>query len=279
MAIEEARQSLKTGNCGFGAVIIKNNKITARTYDTEKTDKDPTAHAEIKAIRMAALKLGNNFNGCTIVSTHEPCPMCATAIAWAGIKKIAYGYPIAESIKQGRNRINISCKEIFKRAGIKAVFYEKLLFDECALLYTQKIRAEIEKLRKATKNTLIKEAKDLEQKRITWYRENHKKIKGKDILDKSYNLFLKKLGLKAGEAPVYKKSDNKLVLHSKNFCPTLEACKILGLKTEFVCKYYSEKPTDTLLKQLDKNLEFRRNYKKLRPKTSYCEEMIILNGD
>ena len=60
-----------------------------------------------------------------------------------------------------------------------------------------------------------------------------------------------------------------------NFCPTLEACKILNLDTRKICKLYNENATDVLIKQIDKNLIFVRNYKKLRPYSEYCEEMII----
>ncbi len=68
----------------------------------------------------------------------------------------------------------------------------------------------------------------------------------------------------------------KIVIHSKNFCPTLEACKILGLDTREVCKELNEEPTQALLQQLDPRLAFTRNYNALRPYEEFCEEMIIL---
>ena len=68
-----------------------------------------------------------------------------------------------------------------------------------------------------------------------------------------------------------------LVLRSSNFCPTLEACRILDLDTRFVCRHLTEKPTTDLLRQIHPKLRFTRNYESLRPNAPYCEEMIILD--
>jgi hypothetical protein len=70
---------------------------------------------------------------------------------------------------------------------------------------------------------------------------------------------------------------NKIIFHSKNFCPTLEACKILEYDTRYICRHYNENSTDILVKQINRDLQFTRNYKKLRPYSEYCEEMIIIN--
>jgi tRNA(adenine34) deaminase len=115
MAIEEAMISLREGNRGFGAVIVKNNELIAKAHDTEKTVGDSTAHAEMIVIRFASSQLGRDLSGCVMIATHEPCPMCATAIIWSGITEIAFGYSIIEAIKQGRKRIDLSCRELFKR--------------------------------------------------------------------------------------------------------------------------------------------------------------------
>ena len=117
IAIEEARNSLREGNSGFGAVIVRGQEIISKAHDTDTTSGDPTQHAEINVIRSAARKPGNELAECVIFSTHEPCPMCSTAILWSGIKEVTYGYQIKEAIKQGRRRVDISLKEIFKRAG------------------------------------------------------------------------------------------------------------------------------------------------------------------
>ena len=99
MAIEEAMISLREGNYGFGAVIAKNNELIAKEHDTERTTGDSTAHAEMTVIRSASSKLGRDLSGCVMIATHEPCPMCATAIIWSGITEIAFGYSIKDAIK------------------------------------------------------------------------------------------------------------------------------------------------------------------------------------
>jgi hypothetical protein len=67
------------------------------------------------------------------------------------------------------------------------------------------------------------------------------------------------------------------MFHSMNFCPTLEACRILGLDTRHVCRKLNENATNILVKQIDTRLNFSRNYDKLRPYSEYCEEMINIS--
>lgn len=75
----------------FGAVIVKDNTIIARSTNIVTTTYDPTAHAEIAAIRLACKKLKNyDLTGCVIYTSCEPCPMCLGAIYWAGIDIIYY---------------------------------------------------------------------------------------------------------------------------------------------------------------------------------------------
>ncbi len=69
-------------------------------------------------------------------------------------------------------------------------------------------------------------------------------------------------------------NEREIVFHSKNCCPTLEACKILGLDTRKVCRLYNEKSTDALVRQVDSRLRFSRNYERIRPYTDSCEESI-----
>jgi tRNA(Arg) A34 adenosine deaminase TadA len=135
IAIDEAKTSLKSGNKGFGAVIIKNDQLIAQARDTVMTDHDPTAHAEVNVIKIASKRLGIDLSDCTIISTHEPCPMCSTAIIWANISKIVFGVAITDSIKFGRNMINISCSEIVKRSKNSIEIYEGILKHECLNFY------------------------------------------------------------------------------------------------------------------------------------------------
>lgn len=92
-AIEEAEKSVDRREGGpFGAVIVKDGIILSRGHNQVVGHNDPTAHAEIQAIRLAAETLGTfDLSGCSIYTTSEPCPMCYSAIHWARIGKIYYG--------------------------------------------------------------------------------------------------------------------------------------------------------------------------------------------
>ena len=90
-AIELSIQSAKTSGGPFGFVIVKNNKIIAEGFNQVTSNNDPTAHAEIVAIRNACQNQNNFFlEKCDLYSTCEPCPMCLSAIYWAHIENIYY---------------------------------------------------------------------------------------------------------------------------------------------------------------------------------------------
>ena len=280
VAIEEAKISLQEGNRGFGAVIAKNSELIAKAHDSEITMRDSTAHAEMTVIRSASSKLGRDLSGCLMITTHEPCPMCTTAVLWSGITEIGYGYSIKEALKQGRKRIDLSCKELFKRAGKEIRVHEALLHDQCSVLYNKAVRDDIDQLRDADKQKLEALAEDLSKKRLRWYAEHGHRLTagGEDILQAAYRVFLQKLGITEDQAPIVQRDEKHLTLHCNNYCPTLEACNLLGLDTRFVCKYLTEKPTTDLIRQIHPKLRFTRNYYHIRPHSDYCEEMIILEN-
>ena len=91
-AIRLANESVKNGGGPFGAVVVKDGEIVAGSANSVTVDNDPTAHAEVNAIRKACRKLGTfDLTGCTIYTSCEPCPMCLGAIYWAHIERIYYG--------------------------------------------------------------------------------------------------------------------------------------------------------------------------------------------
>lgn len=91
-ALEEAKKAADAGEVPVGAVIVKDGEIIGRGYNLTETLKDPTAHAEIIAIRQAAAYLGGwRLSGCAMFVTAEPCSMCAGAIVWARIDKLFIG--------------------------------------------------------------------------------------------------------------------------------------------------------------------------------------------
>lgn len=91
-AIRLATESVENGGGPFGAVIVKDGKIIGKSSNSVTIDNDPTAHAEVNAIRKACKKLGTfDLSGSVVYTSCEPCPMCLGAIYWAHISKIYYG--------------------------------------------------------------------------------------------------------------------------------------------------------------------------------------------
>ncbi len=91
-AIEVAGEGMTGGHGGpFGAVIVKNGEIVAESHNRVLSSKDPTAHAEVTAIRAASRKLNSfDLSGCEIYVNGLPCPMCMASIYWARIDKLYY---------------------------------------------------------------------------------------------------------------------------------------------------------------------------------------------
>ena len=91
LAIELAKENVKNGGGPFGAVIVKDGQIIAKGTNRVTSNNDPTAHAEIVAIRQACDKLNDfQLTDCIIYSSCEPCPMCLGAIYWARPKKLVF---------------------------------------------------------------------------------------------------------------------------------------------------------------------------------------------
>jgi len=90
-AVKLSLESVKNGGGPFGAVIVKDGEVVATGSNCVTLHNDPTAHAEVSAIRSAANKLGTfDLRGCRIYTSCEPCPMCLGAIYWARLDKIYY---------------------------------------------------------------------------------------------------------------------------------------------------------------------------------------------
>ena len=91
-ALDQARAAAAAGEVPVGAVVVKDGAVIAAAHNAPRGTHDPTAHAEILAIRTAALTLGNErLDGCELWVTLEPCAMCAGAIAHARIARLYYG--------------------------------------------------------------------------------------------------------------------------------------------------------------------------------------------
>lgn len=93
-AFEEAKAAAEMGEVPVGAVIVREGEIIARAHNEVESQGDPTAHAEMLAIRRATAELGGwKLPGCDMYVTVEPCSMCAGAIVWARIRKLYIGCP------------------------------------------------------------------------------------------------------------------------------------------------------------------------------------------
>lgn len=98
-ALRSAQRALQSGEVPVGAVVICDHKVVGRGWNRNLTDSDPTAHAEIIALREAGANVGNHrLEGCELFVTIEPCAMCAGAMVHARLSRLIYG---AEDPKAG----------------------------------------------------------------------------------------------------------------------------------------------------------------------------------
>ncbi len=92
LALEQAEKAEKAGEVPIGCVIVRDGAVIARAGNRTLTDRDPTAHAEVLALRAAARALGSErLTGCDLYVTLEPCTMCAAAISFARIRRLYFG--------------------------------------------------------------------------------------------------------------------------------------------------------------------------------------------
>lgn len=131
IAIELAEYNVKQGQGGpFGAVIVKDGMIIARSANKVVPNNDPTAHAEVLAIRTACQELETfSLEGCVIYTSCEPCPMCLGAIYWARIDKIYYANNKADAAAVGFDDQFIY-DELDKKMDNRKLPFVQLLRDE-----------------------------------------------------------------------------------------------------------------------------------------------------
>ncbi|MDA3931400.1 MAG: nucleoside deaminase [Tenericutes bacterium] len=140
LAIEQARKTMNQDIGGpFGALIIdQNGKILSIASNTVLGDHDPTAHAEMNAIRKATKTINSHdLSGCTLYTTAYPCPMCLGAIIWSNIKKVFYG-----CIESDADEIGFRDDFIYKfiengRNNLDILDLEKKERDVCLILFKE----------------------------------------------------------------------------------------------------------------------------------------------
>ena len=132
-AIAAARRNVRRPDGGpFGACIVRDGRVIAVARNTVLARRDPTCHAEVNAIRLAARRLGTHeLRGCRIYSTTEPCPMCFAAIHWAGIDTVVYGTRIADVARLGFRELTISNLTMRRLGGSAVRIVPGVLKKEC----------------------------------------------------------------------------------------------------------------------------------------------------
>ena len=133
LALEAAYESVKSNIGGpFGACVVRDGEVLAVAGNRVLESHDPTAHAEVSAIRAACAKLGtHHLEGARIYSTTEPCPMCFSAIHWARIGGISYGTSIEDVARLGFNELPVSNVQLIELGKSGITLEQGFLREEC----------------------------------------------------------------------------------------------------------------------------------------------------
>ena len=134
MAIDLSIENIDSGGGPFGAVIVRDGKMIAQGANRVVPNNDPTAHAEVVAIRNACRELDTfDLSGCTVYTSCEPCPMCLSALYWAGIERICYANTkrdaaainfddsfIYDQLRIDYDRRSIHCEHFMRNEALEA---------------------------------------------------------------------------------------------------------------------------------------------------------------
>jgi tRNA(adenine34) deaminase len=135
LLIRLATENHKTGGHAVAAAIVRDGEILSTGVTTIIKDNDPTAHAEINAIRAAAHLVAQRFlEGCYLYTTYEPCPMCASAAIWAKLQGIVFGASMSDQTPQCPQRIAISAEMIIQHGKPRLEIVPNFMQAECAKL-------------------------------------------------------------------------------------------------------------------------------------------------
>ncbi|MGH9392888.1 MAG: nucleoside deaminase [Terriglobales bacterium] len=139
-AVAIAQAGIAQGQTPFGAVIVATaaDTLVAEAHNQVWAAGDPTAHAEINAIRAAArARASIALTACTLYSTCEPCPMCLAASHWARLERIVYGAAIADAAAAGFHELALPAAELLARGGSPVALTAGCLAAECRALFAQ----------------------------------------------------------------------------------------------------------------------------------------------
>lgn len=137
-AIDACRRGIAVGQTPFGACIVREGEIVIATHNHVWLTTDITAHAEVHAIRGACRSLNTiKLSECDIYSTTEPCPMCFSAIHWAGMRRIIYGTSIADAKAFGFSELEVSNFKMKEIGGSPVLIETDFMRGACLDLFKE----------------------------------------------------------------------------------------------------------------------------------------------
>lgn len=138
-AIAACREGIALGQSPFGAAVATaDGQLVCAVHNRVRLTCDPTAHAEVTAIREACRRLGTiDLTGCVMASTCEPCPMCASAIHWARFDAVYFGACIADAAEAGFNELAAPIERLYELGGSRVKVTRDFLREECCALFDE----------------------------------------------------------------------------------------------------------------------------------------------
>jgi tRNA(Arg) A34 adenosine deaminase TadA len=138
LAISVCREGIRAAQSPFGCVIVVEGSVVAASHNSVRRDLDPTAHAEINAIRDAAHALATiDLSHATLYTTCEPCPMCLAASHWARVSRVVFGASIADAESSGFREMPIPALTLASMGKAQMQFDAGVLRDECVSLFAE----------------------------------------------------------------------------------------------------------------------------------------------
>lgn len=138
LAIDKAREGMAHGQSPFGCAIARGDEILAVEHNTVWATVDPTAHAEVNALRAAARSIDAIFlENCVVATTCEPCPMCMSGLHWARVAEVYYGASIADAAAAGFNELPVPAAKIIELGQSDIRLIPGPLAAECQELFRE----------------------------------------------------------------------------------------------------------------------------------------------
>jgi tRNA(Arg) A34 adenosine deaminase TadA len=135
-AIAKARAGIRAGQTPFGAAVVHGGRVLVAAHNTVWRDTDPTAHAEVGALRQAARLLERiDLAGCDLFTTCEPCPMCLAATHWAKVDRVVFGATIEDAAAAGFTELFLPAREMVERGGSRLRVEGGVCREECRELF------------------------------------------------------------------------------------------------------------------------------------------------